>query len=85
MSNPVPASAQTFSVKLRVFVLAFALWLGLSLPSVITTIVLGDADRFNETEELVKEETEFTCYENFTVYHPVFVSAQVIHLSANFI
>jgi len=101
MANPDTNSGSTLSVRIKVLLLALFLWLALSLPSIIMTIVLANSstttdERENnnnnnnnndnndnnninnnsKTEEVGKEEDDFTCYENFTVYHPVFETAQ---------
>jgi len=78
MTKPDQNSTSACSFRLKIFLLALLLWLGLSLPSVIMTMILGDASdgRMNQTDELVRPEEDFTCYENFTVYHPIFVTAQ---------
>ena len=61
-------------------------WLTLSLPSIIMTIVLKNTTHTtaeNLTENLMTAvedgddlSHEFTCYENFTVYYPIFEAAQ---------
>ena len=78
MKKSDSSSAEAFSVRIKVLLLALLLWLGLSLPSITMTMILNGAsmDPTNKTDELVKPDEDFSCYENFTVYHPVFVAAQ---------
>jgi hypothetical protein len=94
MANPDTNSGSTLSVRIKVLLLALFLWLALSLPSIIMTIVLANSstttderqnnnhnndsnnNNNNKTEEVGKDEDDFACYENFTVYHPVFETAQ---------
>jgi hypothetical protein len=84
MSNPGHFFLPGCSVRFRVMILALMVWLALSLPSIIMTIVLKNTTHVSTEKEtgdnVIKEDAaigaDFTCYENFTIYYPIFEEAQ---------
>ena len=77
-----PSPLSCIPVRVKIKLQAVALWLVLSLPSIGVTLVLytnpppeqtlEDLEREQKSLEDTNVTQDFDCYENYTVYYPVY-------------